>query len=110
MSDTPEYIGDVGVDSGLMWLGDPCYVMGDDAPTRVPKWGEFVDRTFDPKYQIDEAGVSQPVGEKLGMAVSSGYGDGLYPVYITRNSEGRVATLTVDFLAGDEDEQDESAS
>ena len=108
MANTPQHIGNVFVDSGRVWLGDPCYVMGDNASHRVRDWQKFMDRTFDPKYQIGEAGVSQPVGENLGMSVPSGYGDGSYPVYAIYNSEGRIATLTVDFLADGED--DNSAS
>lgn len=101
MTGTPEHIGNVGVDSGYIWLGDPCYVMGEDAPAVVHNWEEFLARTFNPRYRIGAAGVSQPVGDEMGMAVPAGYGDGVYPVYATYNHEGRIATLTVDFLAGE---------
>jgi len=38
----------------------------------------------------------------LGAAVSSGYGDGSYPVYVRRNSEDRILQVLVDFTyAGD---------
>jgi hypothetical protein len=109
MTTTPEHIGDVGVDSGYLWLGDPCYVMGEDAPAVLQTWEEFLARTFDPRYQTGAAGVSQPVGEEVGMAMPAGYGDGVYPVYATYNSQGRIATLTVDFLAGETDDDEVTA-
>lgn len=37
----------------------------------------------------------------LGAAVSSGYGDGSYPVYVRRNYEGRVMQVLVDFALVD---------
>jgi hypothetical protein len=43
------------------------------------------------------------------MAVPAGYGHGVYPVYATYNSQGRIATLTVDFLAGETDDDEVTA-
>lgn len=37
----------------------------------------------------------------LGAAVSAGYGDGAYPVYVRRNYEGRVMQVLVDFALVD---------
>lgn len=31
-------VGEVFVDAGCIWVGDPCYVMGDDASKRVHDW------------------------------------------------------------------------
>lgn len=33
----------------------------------------------------------------LGAAISSGYGDGSYPVYVRRNKEGRILQVLIDF-------------
>jgi len=39
--------------------------------------------------------------------VSSGYGDGVYPVYATYNHEGRIVKLEVVFVAEDDEDADE---
>lgn len=95
-------IGSVYVDAGLIWVGDPCYVMGDDASNRVKDWHEFCDALYK-NGQYDNR-YSAPLGNGTGFAVESGYGDGAYPVFVDYNSEGRVKSLTVRF---DWDEKDE---
>lgn len=37
------------------------------------------------------------------VVVTSGYGDGRYPVHVTRNEDGRIATATITFIEDDED-------
>jgi len=94
-----EQVGTIGVDAGLCWVGDPCYCVTPDAnnhPART--WQEFCD-----KLQAKEVkGVAQwdyAMGHSgLGVSVSTGYGDGEYPVYIRRNEEGRIAEVRVKFI------------
>lgn len=38
----------------------------------------------------------------LGAAISSGYGDGSYPIYVRRNTEGRILQVLVDFTLTDD--------
>lgn len=38
----------------------------------------------------------------LGAAFSTGYGDGLYPVFVKRNAEGRIMQVLIDFEDDDE--------
>jgi len=96
-------IGHIGVDAGLCWIGDPCYVMGDDASRRVHDWGDFCKKLHNHPSQY-----SAPLGEGTGLAVNTGYGDGSYPVYIEIEECGnwgdRVKSITVEFL---EDEVEE---
>jgi hypothetical protein len=82
-------VGEIGVDAGLVMVGDPCYVLGDDASQRVKSWSEF----------CDSLGNDYPTVKDMnfGFVVSSGYGDGLYPVYVKKNAEGRVIGLKVEF-------------
>jgi hypothetical protein len=83
---------EIWVDAGCIWLGDPCYVMGDDASSRVKDFGkEFA------KNKTDH-NVNTPLGDGVGVCVSSGYGDGTYPVDIEINEEGRVSRVTVTFI------------
>lgn len=41
-----ERVGTIGVDAGLCWIGDPCYVLhADEPPKDIGKnWHEFCDR------------------------------------------------------------------
>lgn len=84
--------GHVGVDAGLMWIGDPCYVMGDGASHRVSSWSEFCD-----KLDFNQ-GFQSPLGDGAGVVTSTGWGDGYYPVYVTFGEEGRVAKVEVEFM------------
>jgi hypothetical protein len=35
---------------------------------------------------------------KIAFATSSGYGDGLYPVYVKRAPDGRIAEVKIKFI------------
>ena len=100
-------IGVIGVDAGLCWLGDPCYIISEDATKKWPKWLDFCDSIDQTKYPTAQQ-YNYPMGHPgLGVLVSTGWGDGVYPVY-AEIEEGRVKSVTVDFFGGeDEDEEDE---
>ncbi len=99
-------IGVIGVDAGLCWLGDPCYVFGKDASHKWGTWMDFVNSIKDRvlpttqqfNYEMGHAG--------LGVLVSTGYGDGLYPVY-AEIEDNRVKSVTVEFFGGAEDEDED---
>lgn len=94
-------IGMIGVDAGLCWIGDPCYVFGEDATKKWPKWSDFCDTIKDEYPTIQQ--YDYPKGhEGLGVLVSTGYGDGLYPVY-AEIEDGRVKSVTVHFMEDAED-------
>tara|TARA_R100001082_G_scaffold52746_2_gene28749 strand:- start:409 stop:684 length:276 start_codon:yes stop_codon:yes gene_type:complete len=82
----------ISVDAGCIWIGDPCYIMGDDASHRVRDWiTDFCDIVKNDK-------CSEPLGECTGVCISSGYGDGVYPVEVEYNSENRVASVKITFI------------
>jgi len=94
-------IGHVSVDSGQIIAVDPCYL-------KNWKDGEFADKDGkeDNHYndccnatlgevQGGEVLVSGIAGN--GVAFSTGYGDGNYPVYARYNDEGRVESVTIKF-------------
>lgn len=104
-----KYIGSFAVDSGQAIIGDPCY-LNDWA---VWKEGE----PFDHENHIGEYGYLGACGVTLkegygvlgnaeAVAFSTGYGDGVYPVYAEINEEGRVSKIVIDFI-DDEDEEQE---
>ena len=97
-------VGHIGVDAGLCWVGDPCYILHRDdeklPPTLGKSWPEFCDLISEKDY----ASFSYELGhEGLGVVVSTGYGDGLYPVFVEVNKEGRIKSVTVEFI-GEDDE------
>ena len=93
-------IGFIGVDAGLCWIGDPCYVLPDDSSERevVKDWGEFCDVMQDQTH----VSWSYTAGhEGLGVCVSTG-GDGCYPVVADIGEDGSIRSVTITF----EEEED----
>lgn len=101
-------IGEIGVDAGLCWIGDPCYILhADPAPKAIGKdWSAFCDMLHaDGQYPTCKQ-LDYDLGHAgLGVVVSTGYGDGLYPVFAEFNEEGRIARVCVEFI----DDESESA-
>jgi hypothetical protein len=99
-----ELVGHIGVDAGLCWIGDPCYILQDTSEGR-PKslgkdWSEFCDGLGE-DYPTRKSYDYDIGHEGLGVCVSTGFGDGTYPVYakvIDKGSWGkRVMAIFVDF-------------
>jgi hypothetical protein len=108
-------VGVIGVDAGLCWIGDPCYILHKsekEKPEAIgTDWPDFVNRLYgnnlcgesscvvgkQMKYDLGHSG--------LGVVVSTGYGDGLYPVY-AEVKDGRVAKVWVDFMEDSDDDEE----
>jgi len=107
MTNIIKLIGEIGVDAGLCWVGDPCYILHKEHPPKAigKDWEEFC-ATLDEDEQYPTAKqFHYDLGHPgLGVVVSTGYGDGVYPVYAEFNDEGRIAKLWVEFIADDEDD------
>jgi hypothetical protein len=89
-----QLIGHISVDSGLCWIGDPCYILfKDKLPEILGKdWSDFC-KTINKKFST----YGHDMGyEGLGVCVSTGYGDGNYPVYALINCN-RVMGTFIDF-------------
>ena len=87
-----EYIGSITVDSGIVQLGDPCY----DAqlPSNITD-AEVTDGVF---YATQEREGGAYDDFPAAIAVQSGWGDGIYDVFIKRCKEtGRVLELKIKF-------------
>ena len=89
-----EYAGSVYVDAGMVWVGDPCYVIGKDSSHAPEKWDDFVAKMD----FVNPHAAQEVLGEGIGLAVPTGMGDGIYPVFVERLSSGRVVALHVDLL------------
>ena len=88
-------VGKIGVDSGTVMVVDPCYMPDGAVPPLIDIESIFAD--------LEDAQTTQ-VGNGLAVAVRSGYGDGVYPVYALMASPEetggwgeRVMGLVVDF-------------
>ena len=86
-------VGQAGVDSGLIWIGDPCYVVSKDASHVFPSWKKFCN-------MLDKGDNSQVKqwDTNLGVSVQSGVGDGLYDVFVKRDREGNIAEAKIVFI------------
>lgn len=104
-----ELIGEIGVDAGLCWIGDPCYILhAHPKPKAIGKdWGEFCDILHKNGTYPTRMQLNYDLGHPgLGIVVSTGYGDGVYPVYAEINDEGRIAAVTVEFIDPGESEEE----
>jgi hypothetical protein len=94
-------LGHVPVDSGQLLLVDPCYL-------KDWRGGPFnLDFKADNDYaKCCLASLSVkgggPVFNELAVCFSTGWGDGMYPVYATKE-DGRIVRVEVD-MAGEEEE------
>ncbi|QYW07906.1 hypothetical protein SEA_REDBEAR_60 [Streptomyces phage RedBear] len=93
-------LGNVWVDSGTVFVGDPCYTITSDASHHVRTWSEWCDRS---PFGRDPYDVNEPAGNGLGLSIPTLYGDGSYPVY-AEIKDGRVARVTIDFDPMEDDE------
>lgn len=101
-----EKVGTVGVDAGIVWVGDPCYIVGSDASMPFPEWDDFCKALNDSGAYADNNNGVTEFRSGLGMAIESGYGDGEYNVYVKR-CDDRIAEVRIVFINDPEDDEDE---
>ena len=83
----------LGVDSGLLWVGDPAYLW--NAFENGLTWEDFCDR-------ID---TGQPLGDALGVILKPPAGDGIYTVAVDHEED----FATVDLLGAYRPDPDDNA-
>lgn len=102
-----KYAGSFAVDSGQAMVGDPCYL--DEWDTNKNDEWNLEGKVGQYSYQGASATTIQDSFGELGSAsavvFNTGYGDGMYPVYVSLNDEGRVGLVVIDFT-GELDEMD----
>jgi hypothetical protein len=95
-----QYAGHFMVDSGQAIVGDPCY-LNDYDPNTNDEWnlegkiGEYSYQGISATTLANDYGV---VGNGQAVAFNTGYGDGMYPVYVQLNEDGRVTKVVIDFV------------
>jgi hypothetical protein len=102
------YAGSFGVDSGQAMVGDPCYL--DDWDTNKNEEWNIEGKQGQYSYHGASATTIEDNYGELGLAkavvFNTGYGDGVYPVYVELNEDGRVSKVIIDF-EGDLDKEQE---
>lgn len=110
-----ELVGHIGVDAGLVMVGDPCYAC-DTNSHPIHDWHAFCGMLEEWRKQHPgeptRLSMNYALGhEGLGVVVDSGFGDGVYPVYATIKEMGqwgrRVVELRVDFDPSEDEEKEE---
>jgi Protein of unknown function (DUF4241) len=100
------YAGSFAVDSGQAMVGDPCY-LNDYDPNTNEAW-DLAGKEGQYSYQgISAVTLNKNFGEIAGntaVAFSTGYGDGLYPVYVKLDQDNRVVMVVIDFNGELEDD------
>lgn len=76
-----EEIGTVGVDCGMVWIGDAGEVVHSADLTKGERKGD-----------------SRVAAIEGGVALTAGYGDGTYPVLVRRLPNGRIAEVRIVFI------------
>lgn len=100
------YIGSFTVDSGQAMVGDPCYLDNWDT-NKNDKWeiegkeGEYSYHGVSAMTLKNNYGM---IDNGSAVAFSTGYGDGIYPVYALMNDDNRTSMIVIDFEANVEDE------
>ena len=80
------FVGEVGVDSGMILMIDPCYIKRMTNLHNDKDWSKFCEGiTFEP----------QEIGG--GLMTTNHIGDGGFPVYATYNSDGGVTKIEIRF-------------
>lgn len=81
-------VGSVGVDSGMIFVSDPCYISKNKPLSDPKQWDEFCrHRELSP-----EAFMSMYDG----IACQTNGGDGEFPVFVTLDEDNRPTKLEID--------------
>ena len=105
-----EHVGNISVDAGLVMVGDPCYHADGKRPEAFCEdWMKFCDKIFATDFDVNgHLQLNHDMGhEGLGVLVSSGYGDGVYPVFVKKDEDGTVTALKVEFVQEEVEDYDD---
>jgi hypothetical protein len=84
------YLGATGVDSGQLFISDPCYIKM-DKPNDTISYDEMCQYGDRPSKQL-----INKFGAEVGVVVPTTIGDGVYPVYGKYNKKGQLKQIIID--------------
>ncbi len=98
-------IGKCAVDSGQIMLVDPCYVLPEDKKNSTDEAYTYKQLLKERNDKLSQKFIFSGIGGS-GVIVSSGFGDGMYPVYAKikeikyKNGfkEKRIAEVRIKFI------------
>lgn len=88
-------IGVVGVDAGLLMVGDPCYFIRDTPEHKTAAdvaeltWKKVCSDTVSLRNSDGQQLTFSPQNPGLGVIVNTTHGDGIYPVFLVTTPGGR---------------------
>jgi hypothetical protein len=88
-------------------VGDPCYLDNWDT-NKNDEWnleGKVGEYSYQGASATTIEGNYGEIGNSSAVVFSTGYGDGIYPVYVKMNSDGRVSMVVIDFEGDLEDDE-----
>ncbi len=91
--------GHFSVDSGQAMVGDPCYIDNWDT-NKNDEWnieGKVGQYSYHGASATTLANSYGELGNGTAVVFNTGYGDGVYPVYVQINDDGRVSKVVIDF-------------
>ena len=90
--------GHFSVDSGQAMIGDPCYL--EEWKTNEGEEWNLEGKENQYSYQGASATTIKmdagTLGTDTAVVLSTGYGDGTYPVYVHYNEDGRILMALID--------------
>ena len=103
-------VGEVSVDSGQLLICDPCYLRSHAMTEEALEEISHV-TLGEPRKMCGPAVNTKFVGSEkqfpLGFVTTTGYGDGRYKVYVEKNAEGRIKSVTAVFIRDVEEAMEE---
>lgn len=87
-----EEVGTVAVDSGMLWIGDPCYVKD-----KLGNWKSVYTKVEKEQYRGVTKFQHENGHEGLGVCVGGFGGDGEYSVEVVRSVTGLIIEVRIVF-------------
>lgn len=84
-------IGTIGVDAGIVYIVDPCYIKHHEIIFKDEKWSEFVKQ-----YRASRENNSAQICS--GIVCTPPNGDGEYPVYGHFDKNGDIMKIEIEFV------------
>lgn len=97
-TESAKKIGEIEVEAGMCWIGDPCYVLHTKSPKAIGRnWDDFCKRVREDEDRTHKQFRNDSGIPGLGVVVDTG-GDGMFPVYAKFTEDGQLARVSVVFI------------